>query len=148
VGATVREQLLQTWLTAVDGELAFHASHPPQPPATWERGADFSCKCADCKVLKEFLRDPEAQTLRRPLMQARRQHQHQIIDRHKLDTTHVTERKGRPYTLVCTKTRGAYDRAVAAHKIDVKQHAQIQPLVKWHASLATSRPHPGASGSP
>jgi len=33
--------------------------------------------------------------------------------------THVTERKGSPYTLVCTKTRATYERACKQHRIDI-----------------------------
>ena len=40
--------------------------------------------------------------------------------------THETERSGRPYTLVCTKTRGAYERRRARYAVDI---AHIRLLV-------------------
>jgi hypothetical protein len=41
----------------------------------------------------------------------RRQHLHQIIDRHGCDLTHITDRRGSPQTLVCTKTTASYEAA-------------------------------------
>jgi len=67
-----------------------------------------------------FARDREAQVHRFKVAKARRQHLHQQIDGLRLDMTHVTERRGSPQTLVCTKTRGAYERAVAQYERDLQ----------------------------
>jgi hypothetical protein len=48
-----------------------------------------------------------------------RQQIHRIIDSRQLDMTHVTERRGSPYTLVCKKTRGPYERACRQYNKDV-----------------------------
>lgn len=48
-----------------------------------------------------------------------RAHLHQIIERHRLDLEHVTERRGRPFTLVCTKTRASHERRLAEYAEDV-----------------------------
>ena len=42
-----------------------------------------------------------------------------IIDQHRLDIDHVTERRGRPYTLVCTKNRASLKRRLAEYAKDV-----------------------------
>lgn len=126
---------LHTWLSAVDQELAARAGQPPVRPTTWERSADIHCKCRDCQELVKFLKDPQAEILRRPMSEARRQHQHQIIQGNQLDTTHATERKGSPFTLVCSKTHGSHDRAVAAHRTEVDQYKTIHPLAEWHEQL-------------
>jgi hypothetical protein len=57
--------------------------------------------------------------LRFRLRKDRRRHLHQQIQRHGLDMTHETERRGSPQTLVCTKTRRKYERQCAEHKADV-----------------------------
>jgi hypothetical protein len=49
-----------------------------------------------------------------------RQHLHQQIDRHRIDCAHVTERRGRPYTLVCTKNQASFDRELKQYKTDCK----------------------------
>jgi hypothetical protein len=126
---------LHRWLTAVCEELESRKSHPPQAPVDWRRASATGCNCTDCKELARFLKDPSAQTLRLPLAEMRRRHLHNIIDGKKLDTTHETERKGRPYTLVCTKTKASYERALQAHRIDLDHLAKIRTLLAWHEGL-------------
>lgn len=120
---------LRRWLTAVAEELDGRASRPPQEPTDWRRESSTGCGCADCKELSRFLRDPNTPVLRLPLAEQRRRHLHHVIDSKKLDTTHVTERRGRPYTLVCTKTKASYERAVEAHHLDLDHRAKIHKLL-------------------
>ncbi|MDP1797603.1 MAG: 2OG-Fe(II) oxygenase [Planctomycetaceae bacterium] len=134
---------LRRWLTAAIEELGFRESHPPQKPADWQRESATGCDCADCQELGRFLEDPNTQTCRFPLVEQRRRHIHQIIDGKKLDTTHVTERRGRPYTLVCTKTRASYERALQAHRVDLDHLAKIRELTEWHEELKSDPVQPG-----
>ncbi|MEI7923079.1 MAG: hypothetical protein WCJ40_14330 [Planctomycetota bacterium] len=62
-------------------------------------------------------------------------HLHQIIDRKQLDTTHVTERQGSPFTLVCTKTNSSYGLAMKFYKQDLVYLARIQQIMDWHEAL-------------
>ncbi len=126
---------LEHWLRAVLGELEARAGRPPEKPTDWRRESATGCRCADCQALSRFLADPTAEVLRLPLAEQRRRHLHQVIDGHNLDTTHVTERRGRPYTLVCTKTQASYERARAAHLVDLDQLAKIGRLAAWHEGL-------------
>lgn len=138
---------LHRWLQAILDELNRRTSQPPQPPADWRRESATGCKCGDCKELSRFLDDPNTHTLRLPLAEGRRQHLHQVIDGRRLDTSHVTERRGRPYTLVCTKTQASYERALKAHHVDLVQQEQIRNLLDWHDALHSGhapRPHRGA----
>ena len=48
-----------------------------------------------------------------------RQHLHQIINYYRLDLDHETERKGSPYTLVCTKNRASYKRRLEEYTADL-----------------------------
>jgi predicted 2-oxoglutarate/Fe(II)-dependent dioxygenase YbiX len=127
---------LSRWLTAVGEELDSRADNPPGEPADWTRPATISCNCADCKEVSRFLKDPETKTLRLPLAKRRRQHLHQIIDGNRLDLTHQTERRGRPYTLVCTKTNASYQRALKAHQDDLKHQDMLRQLLEWHQALS------------
>ena len=93
------------------------------------------CQCADCRELGRFLSDPQTKTLRLPLAEPRRKHLHRVIDEKKLDTTHVTERKGRPFTLVWTKTKASYERALKVYRVDLDHLAKIQKILEWHEQL-------------
>jgi hypothetical protein len=127
---------LGRWFTELHEELESRVAHRPQEPTDWQRGPTTGCKCSLCSQLSHFLEDPCAQTLRLPLAKERRQHLHQIIERGQLDTTHVTERRGRPFTLVCTKNKASYERALKAHRVDLDQLAKIGRLLAWHESLS------------
>jgi hypothetical protein len=54
-----------------------------------------------------------------------------LIEQHGLDMTHVTERKGSPQTLVCTKTRRTYQLQCEQHQAD---------CVRMRALLAVMQP--------
>jgi hypothetical protein len=60
----------------------------------------------------------------------RRQHLHRQIEGHGLDMTHVTERKGSPQTLVCTKTRHSYLRRCAEYRQDIAALTALAELIE------------------
>ncbi len=61
--------------------------------------------------LERFARDPVQREFRIRAKKEIREVIHKMIDQLGLDMTHVTERKGSLYTLVCTKTRATLERA-------------------------------------
>jgi hypothetical protein len=105
------------WIHAAEFLLA-RSEQPPAPPTDWKQSVTISCNCEDCRGLQKFARDPEAQVGRFRVRQDRRQHLHRQIEQHGLDMSHVTERKGSPQTLVCTKTRRTYEHQCAQHRAD------------------------------
>jgi hypothetical protein len=119
-------------------ELRTATAHPIEPPADWAREAKLGCKCEDCRALSRFLRDPQARVGRFPIRQDRRQHLHQQIEEHRCDCTHVTERKGSPQTLVCTKTQASYERRLQQYKIDLMLLAELDAVA--NASENRSKP--------
>ena len=106
------------WRHAVDFLLARSAT-PPETPKTWKIAAPVKCRCEHCAKLRAFCKDPAAKTARFPLREELRDHLQEIIERHRLDIEHVTERRGSPYTLVCTKTRSSHERRLAEYAEDV-----------------------------
>ena len=106
------------WRHAADFLLARSEKHPEEP-SDWTIAADVGCRCEHCRRLSAFCKDPVAQVARYPLRQDLRAHLHQVIDRRGLDIEHVTERRGRPYTLVCTKTRASHGRRLAEYAEDI-----------------------------
>jgi hypothetical protein len=86
-------------------------ARPQRAPGDWSielpaRG----CACDLCGTLRVFLEDQSRRTFEWPLAQQRRQHVHSRIDAAELPVTHVTRRKGRPYTLVLNKTEALFGR--------------------------------------
>ena len=106
------------WRHAADFLLA-RSAKPPEEPRDWVIGANVGCRCEHCRRLRDFCKDPAARTARFPLRTELRAHLHQTIDRRGLDIEHVTERRGRPFTLVCTKTRATYRRRLTEYAEDV-----------------------------
>jgi hypothetical protein len=51
-----------------------------------------------------------------------------MIQRHRLEMTHVTERKGSPQTLVCTKDRRSYHRRCKQYMKDIESLATLTEL--------------------
>ncbi len=101
-------------------QLTQRTAKQPEPPKNWKRNAKLDCDCENCQELARFLEDTEAKVHRFPRRTELRQHLHQQIDRHRIDCAHVTERRGRPYTLVCTKNQASFDRELKQYKTDCK----------------------------
>ena len=125
LGALYREErfaesagYMALWRHAADS-LLVRSSAPPDEPPDWRIAADVSCNCENCEELKRFCNDPTAQVGRFPLRKELRKHLHRQIDGHGLDMSHVTERRGSPYTLVCTKNRASHERRLAEYAEDI-----------------------------
>jgi hypothetical protein len=111
---------------------------PPEPPSDWRLSAELSCSCPDCRELQSFARGPAERVHRFRVNKERRRHLHNVIDRHRLDMTHVTERVGSPQTLVCTKDRRTFDRRVKQYRDEVAAMrilARLGPSAKGAATL-------------
>ncbi len=97
----------------------------PKEPEHWTIDCDIDCNCDLCADLRAFCRDPDATVGRFPIRTELRRHLHRIIDRHGLDIDHVTERRGSPYTLVCTKNRDGFKRRLAEYDEDIEWMRQL-----------------------
>jgi predicted 2-oxoglutarate/Fe(II)-dependent dioxygenase YbiX len=125
-GRRATSRLLQHCLT----ELRAATAHPIEPPKDWKREAKLGCKCEDCVALSRFLRDPTERVGRFPVNKERRRHLHQQIDKHRCDIKHVTERKGSPQTLVCTKTQDSYERRRKQYGVDQELLAELEGIAE------------------
>jgi hypothetical protein len=96
---------------------------PERAPDDWSIPAPARCGCELCRNLAGFLEARDRQSLEWPLAKDARAHVHSVIDQHDLPVKHVTRRRGRPYTLVLTKTTALFDR----------EHAERR---NWRAALA------------
>ena len=117
------------WRRAANALLS-RSAESPEAPQDWIVPADLGCDCEPCGRLAAFCADPDARIGRFPFRKELRRHLHRQIDRHCLDMSHVTERRGSPYTLVCTKNR-------ASHKRRLKEYAED---VDWMRELTRILP--------
>jgi 2OG-Fe(II) oxygenase superfamily len=121
-------RVVSRWLGDCRTELEQRTKHAPQPPADYRRAVKLSCTCNDCRELSRFLADPHESVHRFPAAKERRRHLHQVIDANDCDLTHVTTRKGRPFTLVCTKTTASYEKACKVYSRDRENLKRLQAI--------------------
>ena len=76
----------------------------------WSISTPAGCDCDLCTTLGDFLDDPARRRFEWPIKQESRRHIHSRIDQEELPVDHRTIRKGRPYTLVLTKTMALFER--------------------------------------
>ncbi len=107
------------WRQAADFLLE-RSSDVPAEPTDWAMPAEVRCDCEDCVALLAFCRDPDKRVGRFSVRKDRRKHIHRTIDGYRLDLDHETERKGSPYTLVCTKTRNGHRRRLREYAEDIE----------------------------
>lgn len=116
--ATSDSSVVHLWTSSAEFLLR-RGETPPKPPSDWRLDVKLSCSCPDCRELQAFAHDPAEFTYRFRIKKERRQHLHNIIDKHRLDMTHVTERVGSPQTLVCTKDRRSFDRRMKEYEMEI-----------------------------
>ncbi len=119
---------LSHWITACAEQLKSLTTAAPQPPADLRRTAAITCTCADCGELRRFLEDPREREHRFRAAEARRSHLEGIIHQHHCDLDLKTERKGSPYTLVCTKNTASYQAKLAKFHQDQEHLATLRSI--------------------
>jgi hypothetical protein len=126
----VSNEAVLHWLAACRQLLQNRTAKLPEKPTDYRRADKLSCTCVDCRALSQFLTSPEQREIRMPLNKERRRHLHDVINSDRCDLLHVTERSGRPFTLVCTKTTASYGRASNIYERDLKNLARIIGIEK------------------
>lgn len=121
--------IIRLWRHTADSLLARSAT-PPEQPTDWAQPVEIRCRCEDCRALQEFANDPLENVARFRVRKERRRHLHQAIDRHDLDMSRQTERKGSPQTLICTKTRKHHQRRTKQYRDDVQCLGTLADLVE------------------
>lgn len=123
----VERAMRRLWAGAAAILLGRSETAPPAP-TDWRQQAEIDCKCEDCAKLQAFAIDPEEQVVRFRVNADRRGHLHRAIDQHKLAMTHVTERKGSPQTLVCTKDRREYAARMKEYRSEIAAMGKLVEL--------------------
>jgi hypothetical protein len=105
--------------------LRARAAEPLAPPADWRRASALPCRCARCAELARFLADPGQRTWILKAVEADRSHVEDSIRQAGCDLDTTTDRRGRPYSLVCTKNQASYERRAGQRKQDLEDLALL-----------------------
>src|SRR5260221_10539633 len=101
---------LRTWLASCREKLETLTAKDPAAPKNARRAAKIDCTCDDCAELKRFLEDPSETVHRFRVRQDRRQHLADRIRSSHSDLDLVTDKRGSPQTLVCTKNWASFQK--------------------------------------
>ena len=128
IGQVAHQDLaaLQRLRTAALEHLRARIAAPLEPPRDWTRASTIACPCAHCRELSRFLADPDRQTWAFKAPETGRRHVQESIRRSGCDLDLVTDRRGRPYSLVCTKNQASYDRRAHQRQQDLTHLAQLE----------------------
>jgi hypothetical protein len=97
-----------------------------EPPRDWARASALACACAHCRELSRFLAEPYRQSWTLKAPETGRRHVEESIRRSGCDLDLVTDRRGRPYSLVCTKNQASYDRRAHQRQQDLAHLARLE----------------------
>jgi len=100
-------------------------AEPLASPTDWSRPAAIPCRCPRCGELARFLADPGRKTWVFKAAEADRRHVEDTIKRAGCDVDMTTDRRGRPYSLVCTKNQASYERRAKQRRQDTENLAQL-----------------------
>jgi len=117
---------IQRLRTAALEHLRARIAEPLEPPRDWARASAIACACAHCRELSRFLTDPDRQHWTFKAPEAGRRHMEESIRRSGCDLDLVTDRRGRPYSLVCTKNQASYDRRAQQRQRDLAHLARLE----------------------
>jgi predicted 2-oxoglutarate/Fe(II)-dependent dioxygenase YbiX len=100
--------------------LQTRCAQPLAPPADFTRASAIGCRCASCAELSRFLAASDRPVWEFKAAEPLRRHVEDAIRRHHCDLDFVTEKRRRPYSLVCTKNQASYERRARQRKKDIE----------------------------
>ena len=113
--------LREAALTHLEARIAL----PLEPPPDWMRTGSIPCKCAHCRALSRFLAAPDEPVWQFKANEVDRQHVAHTIQRAQCDLDLATNKRGRPYTLICTKNQASFQRRVLQREQDLSRREQL-----------------------
>ncbi len=97
-----------------------------EPPRDWTRASTLACRCPHCSELSRFLADPDRQVWTFKAAESDRRHVEDSIRRGGCDLDRGTDKRGRPYSLVCTKNQASYDKRAQQRQKDLEDVARLE----------------------
>ena len=127
IGAATRNTVAVERLRAACVDyLRSRSAEPLEAPRDWSRASTLACRCADCMELSRFLADPARKTWIFRAAEGARSHVEGTIRNARCDVDASTDRRGRPYSLVCTKNQANYDRRLKQRREDLADLALLE----------------------
>jgi hypothetical protein len=125
IGMTHGSAAVQRLRAVCLAHLRARIAQPLEPPEDWRRASVLACSCRNCLELGRFLADPERRIWIYKAAEAERSHVEGTVTRARCDLDLTTDRRGRPYTLVCTKNQASYDRRAKQRAQDLEDLARL-----------------------
>jgi hypothetical protein len=125
IGISDGSAVVQRLRTACLDHLHARMAQPLEAPRDWRRASALACNCRHCAELGRFLADSERRIWTFKAAEAARGHVEGTITRARCDLDLTTDRRGRPYTLVCTKNQASYDRRAKQRQQDLEDLARL-----------------------
>jgi len=100
-------------------------AEPLAPPANWRRPSAVGCRCAHCTELSRYLADPARETWIFKAAESDRSHVEGTIRMAHCDVDTATDRRGRPYSLICIKNQASYERRAKQRVEDIENLALL-----------------------
>jgi hypothetical protein len=97
-----------------------------EAPGDWSRARASGCACDCCGELSQFLVNPSQRIWAFKAGESDRRHVEETIRRERCDVDRATDKRGRPYSLVCTKNQASHDRRAEQRKQDLKDLQLLQ----------------------
>jgi len=116
---------VQTLRRAVLAHLDARIALPLAPPPDWTRDAAIPCSCQHCQGLSRFLAAPTERVWHFKAAETGRRHVADKVQRANADLDLTTDKRGRPYTLVCTKNQASYERRVRQRALDLQHRERL-----------------------
>jgi len=120
-----RPTAIDALLKAARAHLDQRIAEPLEPPADLSRPAKLACSCNYCQGLSRFLASPMESVWKLKAAEGERTHVSEVARRSNSDLDLATDKKGRPYTLVCTKNQASYERRVRQRAQDLEQRGRL-----------------------
>jgi hypothetical protein len=119
--AAVQQRLRDACVAHLDARIAL----PLEPPRDWRRDSTLGCHCKDCQALAVYLGDAAQKVWIFAAAEARRRHVELTIRNAVCDVGMMTERRGSPHRLICTKNQASYDRRRVQRANDLAERERL-----------------------
>jgi predicted 2-oxoglutarate/Fe(II)-dependent dioxygenase YbiX len=109
--------------------LQTRCAEPLAPPSDFARPSKIACHCASCAELSRFLAAPDRKVWEFKAAEPLRRHVENSIRQNRCDLDFLTEKRRRPYSLVCTKNQASYEKRAAQRKKDIEALGRLGIVV-------------------
>ncbi|HEY4172246.1 MAG TPA: 2OG-Fe(II) oxygenase [Rhodopila sp.] len=123
---TAGQAAVQRLRAACAAHLDRRIALPLEAPHDWRRDNTLGCNCADCRALAAYLGNAEQSAWIFAAAEPRRRHVEATIRSAQCDVDTMTEKRGSPHRLVCTKNQASYGRRCVQRAADLAERVRLK----------------------